>query len=144
MGLGVTWSSGRGVWTRWPSKVHSNPNYSVILWNKKYFKYDLCSYRNIQTWHVFWRITISVLDNKCKYNQSVKQEDFGCVFKCKSQHVSNSEVFIYPITLLVNAAIAVVSWWNKVLFFYENTHPQEQKRCQIMLQSSKSVGNANS
>lgn len=87
---------------------------------------------------------MSVLDNKCKYNQSVKQEDFSCAFKCKSQHISNLELALYPITLLVHAAIAVVSWWNKVLFLYENTHPQEQKRCQIKLHSSKSVGNVNS
>jgi len=38
MGLWANWSSARcpcpwqGVWTRWPSKVPSNPKYSVILW----------------------------------------------------------------------------------------------------------------
>lgn len=45
---------------------------------------------------------------------SVKQEDFRWAFKCKSQHISNLELFIHPITLLVNATVAVVSWWNKV------------------------------
>ena len=40
-GLWATWSNGRSSrslqrgWTRWPSKVPSNPNHSMILWSPK-------------------------------------------------------------------------------------------------------------
>lgn len=62
----------------------------------------------------FEQSLLSVLDNKCKYDQSVKPDDFSCAFKCKSQHISSLELFIHPITLWANATTAVVSWWNKV------------------------------
>lgn len=76
---------------------------------------------------------MSVLDNKCKHNhQSVKQKDFSCAFKCKSQHIPNLELSSVPAPHL-----SVELWLLNlcgvcceigIAFGDENVHPKERKQ----------------